>query len=49
MTSNNIYKELEDLVGRQCIKQNEPMKNHTTFHIGGPAGIFITPSGAESF
>lgn len=45
MTSN-IYKELEDIVGRQSIKQNEPMKNHTTFHIGGPADIFITPSGA---
>lgn len=29
------------------IRQNEPMKNHTTFRVGGPADIFLTPSAEE--
>lgn len=27
------------------VLENEPMKNHTTFKIGGPADIFVIPSG----
>lgn len=30
------------------IKENEPMANHTTIKIGGPADIFIEPSSSEN-
>lgn len=29
--------------------ENEPMKNHTTFKIGGPADIFVRPNNEEDF
>lgn len=32
---------LEKIKGKVLF--NEPMRNHTTFHIGGPAGILIVP------
>ena len=36
-------------VGEQGIKRDEPMKKHTTFRIGGPADIFITPEDESQF
>ncbi len=30
------------------VLENEPMKKHTSFHIGGPAKLFIEPSDKES-
>lgn len=30
-----------------CISYNEPMKNHTSFKLGGPADIFIEPDNEE--
>lgn len=33
-------KELEEILGRENIKYNEPMSKHTTFKVGGPADIF---------
>lgn len=38
-----LKQELVSLVGDDAIKTEEPMKNHTTFRIGGPARYFITP------
>jgi len=38
-----IKGELEKIVGIENIKYSEPMKNHTSFKVGGPADIFITP------
>ena len=35
--------------GSQAVKQNEPMKKHTTFRIGGPADFFVTPEDEVSF
>lgn len=29
------------------LRLSEPMKNHTTFRIGGPADYFVTPAGEE--
>jgi len=29
------------------ILENEPMKNHTTFKVGGPADFFVTPADAD--
>ncbi|MEE8826210.1 MAG: UDP-N-acetylmuramate dehydrogenase [Eubacteriales bacterium] len=33
----------ENIVGNDCVMRSEPMANHTTFRIGGPADWFITP------
>ena len=35
-------KELEDILGIDNVKYNEPMSNHTSFKVGGPAEIFVT-------
>jgi len=37
-------KIFEDLVGKENVKIEEPMKNHTSFKIGGPADFLITPA-----
>ena len=43
--NNAVIKELE---GHQIVySQMEPMKKHTSFKIGGPAEIFITPDSEE--
>lgn len=34
---------LENLIPAEKIKYNEPMKDHTTFRIGGPADILVMP------
>ena len=36
--------ELEKVVSQENIRYDEPMKNHTTIKIGGPADIMVTPS-----
>ncbi|MBU9720440.1 MULTISPECIES: UDP-N-acetylmuramate dehydrogenase [Bacillaceae] len=42
----DLKKKLQDLnVGR--ITENEPLKNHTTWKIGGPAQIFFEPDSIE--
>ncbi len=44
---NAFLNELRDLhVGK--VKENEPLANHTTIKIGGPAEIFIEPSSIEN-
>ena len=42
-----IITRLEQILTKERIRQNEPMKNHTTFRVGGPADIFLTPSAEE--
>ncbi len=39
--------ELAAFLGRDAFKEEEPMKRHTTFRIGGPAQFFITPQSTE--
>ena len=38
-------KEIELLLNREQIpyRKGEPMKDHTSFHIGGGAAFFVTP------
>ncbi|WML39007.1 UDP-N-acetylmuramate dehydrogenase [Neobacillus sp. OS1-2] len=44
---NAILTELQNLnIGK--VKQNEPLLNHTTIKIGGPADLFIEPSSVEN-
>lgn len=45
MTTAFINK-LTQIVGSDAIKFNELMKLHTTFRIGGPADLFVTPADA---
>lgn len=40
----NILNELIQIVGKENVLVNEPMKKHTTFRIGGPADYFVMPS-----
>lgn len=41
---NRIEALIRDIVPEENIYINEPMKNHTTFRIGGPADILVKPS-----
>lgn len=42
-----MLKKFEELIGRENVLTDEPMKNHTTFKIGGPADIFLMPKTEE--
>lgn len=41
MENKQILENLEKIISKKRIKQNEPMKNHTSFKIGGPAEFYI--------
>ena len=45
--SAEIVKSLENIISKDLIKTNEPMKNHTSFKIGGPAEIYIKITSIE--
>lgn len=44
---DSFYKKLTGIVAPEQIFEKEPMKNHTTFRIGGPADWFVTPTNGE--
>ena len=39
--------ELQEKLGEEGLKLQEPMKEHTTFRVGGPADLFLMPKSAE--
>ena len=41
MFNNSVYQKLENIFPKERILLNEPMKNHTTFRIGGNSDCFI--------
>ena len=43
-----IIQKIISIAGETNVKLNEPMSNHTTFKIGGPADIFVTPETKEA-
>lgn len=43
------YNLLKSIVGEDQILINEPIKNHTSIKIGGPADYLISPSSIEDF
>lgn len=47
MMMDNVYKMLNEYIPCQRILINEPMKNHTSFRIGGPADIMVLPENNE--
>lgn len=39
--------KMEQIVGKDRVRKEEPMAKHTTFRIGGPAKWFVEPDSAE--
>ena len=37
----NFYQKLADIIDEERVYQNEMMKAHTTFRVGGPADYFV--------
>ncbi len=44
-----LAKELACVIEQGLVFENEPMRNHTTFRIGGPADLFACPETEEGF
>ncbi|MCF2682669.1 UDP-N-acetylmuramate dehydrogenase [Faecalicatena contorta] len=42
-----FYNELKHILTEEQIRVDEPMKNHTTFRIGGPASFFVISETVE--
>ncbi len=42
-----IYEKLRSVVQEERVIRNEPMANHTTFRIGGPAAYYVRPDTQE--
>ena len=40
---NEFLNELKEKIDTSWIFENEPMKQHTTFRVGGPADVLVTP------
>ena len=47
MLNSNILSELEDILGTDNVRKDEPMYKHTTFRIGGAADCFVTPDSID--
>lgn len=47
MEKEAFAEELEALAGTGEVRRDEPMAEHTTFRIGGPADLFVMPGTAE--
>lgn len=44
----NMEQRLIDVLGSDAVRMEEPMRNHTTFRIGGPAQYFVMPEAADT-
>ncbi len=44
-----LAENLSEIIGGGQILENEPMKNHTTFRIGGPADVLVCPETEDGF
>ena len=44
---HRLYQELAEAVGECLVLADEPMGPHTTFGVGGPADLFVSPSTVE--
>lgn len=44
--NQTFYEKLKNIVSEENIIIDEPMKNHTTFRVGGPADYFVMPQEA---
>ena len=42
-----FYRNLTEIVPTACVKTDEPLKNHTSIRLGGPAEYFVVPENAD--
>ena len=47
LDKSKIYKDFINIMDKENILIDEPMKNHTTFKIGGPADFLLLPQSVE--
>ena len=45
--NNEFLNELKKKIDASQVRENEPMKLHTTFRVGGAADVFVTPEPAS--
>ena len=45
--NQDFYQELLNIISKEQIQIEEPMRNHTTFRVGGPAEFFVQTKTAE--
>ena len=45
--NQNIYDKLKQILSSAQVKADEPMKNHITFRVGGPADVYVVPKTKE--
>ena len=45
--NQNIYDKLKQILSAAQVKADEPMKNHITFRVGGPADVYVVPKTKE--
>lgn len=48
MNKESIAGMLGAAAGQRNVRVDEPMKNHTSFKVGGPADVLVTPDSVES-
>lgn len=46
MVNSEVLKGLYHIYGQNGVKVNEPMNNHTSFKVGGPADVLLVPESA---
>lgn len=47
LEGSTLHKALIEAAGEDNVLVNEPMAEHTTFKVGGPADFFVSPESAE--
>lgn len=47
MDKNKVYNDILNIVGKENIMMDEPMKKHVSFRVGGPADILVRPINEE--
>ena len=45
--NQSFYDKLNNVIGKDSILIDEPMSRHTTFRVGGPADLFVSPNSVE--
>lgn len=45
--NQKFIEALQQIVGEENTRQMEPMSRHTTFRVGGPADVLVTPAGGQ--
>ena len=47
MNKQDIYENLLNILDKEDIKIDEPMKKHISFKVGGPADVLVKPKTEE--